>query len=158
MNSKFVLIVLMALPIGAFSQPPGRRATYDISKERVLYTVGYTHLDSEYEWDYKTTVSEYLKNTLEENFRLLDKYPDYVFNFTGSRRYRLMKEYHPELFSRLKGYIDNGRWNVAGSSVEEAEVNVSSSESVLRHVLYGNAYFRKEFGKESADYMLPVQV
>lgn len=155
MKQKSLLILIMLLPILTFSQPIDRRAKYDITKERVLYTVGYTHLDSEYEWDYKTTVSEYLKNTMEENFRLLDKYPDYVFNFTGSRRYRLMKEYYPELFQRLKGYIQKGRWYVAGSSVEEAEVNVSSSESVLRHVLYGNNYFRKEFGKESVDYMLP---
>ena len=61
----------------------------------------------------------------------------------------------PDLYSRLKGYVEKGRWYVAGSSMEEGEVNVSSSESVLRQVLYGNNYFRSEFGKESADYMLP---
>lgn len=150
-----LVILLMVQSISLFPQPSNRRGAYDISKERVLYTVGYTHLDSEYEWDYRTTVSEYLKNTLEENFRLLDKYPDYVFNFTGSRRYRLMKEYHPELYARLKHYVDDGRWFMAGSSVEEGEVNASSSESVLRQVLYGNSFFRKEFGKTSSDYMLP---
>jgi len=155
MKNICLLLLIVLFPIFSFSQPVERRAKYDISKERVLYAVGYTHLDSEYEWDYKTTVSEYLKNTMEENFRLLDKYPDYVFNFTGSRRYQLMKEYHPELYKRLKGYIAQGRWFVAGSSVEEAEVNISSSESVIRHVLYGNNYFRKEFNKESFDYMLP---
>ncbi len=155
MIKKYWLLAILYLPVISYSQPLERRAKYDITKERVLYTVGYTHLDSEYEWDYRTTVSEYLKNTMEENFRLLDKYPDYVFNFTGSRRYRLMKEYHPELFQKLKGYIAGGRWYVAGSSVEEAEVNISSSESVIRHVLYGNNFFRKEFDRESADYMLP---
>lgn len=155
MKKKSLLLLVVLLPMLAFSQPIERRAKYDITKERVLYTVGYTHLDSEYEWDYRTTVSEYLKNTMEENFYLLDKYPDYVFNFTGSRRYRLMEEYHPELFKRLKGYIEKGRWYVAGSSVDEGEVNISSSESVIRQVLYGNDYFRKVFGKESLDYMLP---
>ena len=84
MRKNFVLLFILLLPIIALSQPIERRAKYDISKERVLYAVGYTHLDSEYEWDYKSTVSEYLKNTMEENFRLLDKYPDYVFNFTGA--------------------------------------------------------------------------
>ena len=155
MNKYVVFFILIFFPVTAFSQPLKRRANYDISKDRVLYTVGYTHLDSEYEWDYRTTVSEYLKNTMTENFRLFEKYPDYVFNFTGSRRYRLMKEYNPELFKKLKYYVEQGRWYVAGSSVEEAEVNVSSSESVLRHVLYGNDFFRKEFGKASVDYMLP---
>ncbi len=155
MIKKYFFLLIILIPSLVFSQPFERRAKYDISKERILYTVGYTHLDSQYEWDYKTTVSEYLKNTMEENFRLLDKYPDYVFNFTGSRRYQLMKEYHPELFKKLKTYIAQGRWYVAGSSVEEAEVNISSSESVIRHVLYGNNYFRSEFNKESSDYMLP---
>jgi len=155
MNKYVIFFILLLFPLLTFSQPLKRRANYDISKDRVLYTVGYTHLDSEYEWDYRTTVSEYLKNTMTENFRLFEKFPDYVFNFTGSRRYRLMKEYYPELFKKLKYYVEQGRWYVAGSSVEEAEVNASSSESVLRHVLYGNNYFRKEFGKTSEDYMLP---
>ena len=150
-----IITVLILLPALSFAQPLDRRATYDISKERVLYTVGYTHLDSEYEWDYKTTVSEYLKNTMDENYRLFEKFPDYVYNFTGSRRYKLMKEYHPALYSKLKGYIDKGRWCIAGSSVEEGEVNASSPESVLRQILFGNDFFRKEFGKESVDYMLP---
>ena len=155
MNFKFLLLIPILFPIISRSQPLERRAKYDLSKERVLYTVGYTHLDSQYEWDYKTTVSEYLKNTMDENYRLFEKYPDYVFNFTGGRRYRLMKEYHPESFKKLKGYIDKGRWCIAGSSMEEGEVNVSSSESVMRQILYGNNYFKKEFGKTSVDYMLP---
>src|ERR1035437_955864 len=132
---KLFLFLIMLLPVTVFPQPIERRAKYDISNERVLYTIGYTHLDSEYEWDYKTTVAEYLKNTMEENFRLFEKYPDYVFNFTGARRYRLMKEYYPELFEKLKGYVEKGRWYVAGSSMEEGEVNASSSESVMRQVL-----------------------
>lgn len=39
--------------------------------------------------------------------------------------------------------------------MDEGEVNVSSSESIIRQVLYSNNYFRAEFGKESVDYMLP---
>ncbi len=155
MKKQSLLFLILLMPVLIYAQPIDRRAKYDITKERVLYTVGYTHLDSEYEWDYKTTVSEYLKNTMEENYRLFDKFPDYVYSFTGSRRYRLMKEYHPESYKKLKGYIDRGRWNVAGSSVEEGEVNISSSESVIRQILFGNNYFRSEFGKESMDYMLP---
>ncbi len=155
MKKHSLLFIMLFLPVLLFAQPLERRAKYDISKERVLYTVGYTHLDTEYEWDYKTTVSEYLKNTMTENFRLFEKYPDYVYSFTGARRYQLMKEYHPEIYKKLKGFIDQGRWNVSGSSMDEAEVNASSPESVIRQILYGNNYFRSEFGKESVDYMLP---
>ena len=39
---------------------------------------------------------------MEYNFPLFDKYPDYVFNFTGSRRYEFMEEYYPEDFARVQ--------------------------------------------------------
>lgn len=129
--------------------------SYDISKDKVLYAVGYAHLDTEWNWDYPATINVCLRNMLEENFRLFEKYPEYVFNFTGSRRYRMMKEYYPEYYAKLKDYVRKGRWCVSGSSVDEGEVNISSSESIIRQVLYGNHFFRNEFGKESADYMLP---
>lgn len=137
------------------AQPLLKREKYDISKEKVLYTVGYAHLDTEWNWDYPTTINEYIKNTMEENFYMFEKYPDYVFNFTGSYRYRMMKEYYPELYQKVKQYVNQGRWYVSGSSVDEGEVNISSSESIIRQVLYGNIFFKQEFGKESKDYMLP---
>ena len=67
----------------------------------------------------------------------------------------MMKEYYPEKYEILKKYITAGRWFVSGSSVDEGDVLSPSPESVIRQVLYGNDYFRKEFGKESNDYMLP---
>lgn len=66
-----------------------------------------------------------------------------------------MKEYYPESYKKVADYIKQNRWFISGSSVDEGEVNISSSESILRQVLYGNLFFRKEFGKESVDYMLP---
>ncbi len=129
--------------------------SYNISKEKVLYTIGYAHLDTEWNWDYPTTINRYIWNTMADNFKLLETYPDYVFNFTGSRRYEMMKEYYPESYNKVVEYIKQNRWFISGSSVDEGEVNVSSSESVLRQVLYGNLFFRREFNKESYDYMLP---
>ncbi|MEI7501651.1 MAG: glycoside hydrolase family 38 C-terminal domain-containing protein [Paludibacter sp.] len=155
MKTKITFIFGLLLPLLAFSQPFVSPTQYDIEKDKVLYTVGYAHLDTEWNWDYPSTINVCIKNTMEENFRLFEKYPDYVFNFTGSRRYRFMKEYYPEMYPKVKEYIQKGRWHVSGSSVDEGEVNVSSSESVLRQVLYGNLYFKKEFGKTSVDYMLP---
>ncbi|MFZ0338317.1 MAG: glycoside hydrolase family 38 C-terminal domain-containing protein, partial [Terracidiphilus sp.] len=93
--------------------------------------------------------------TLRVNFYYIDKYPHYVFNWTGSNRYRLMKEYYPADYERMKGYIAKGNWFPAGSSVEEGDVNLPSAESIIRQILYGNTYFRKEFGKASDEYMLP---
>ena len=37
----------------------------DLSKDKILYVVGYAHLDSQWRWDYTTTINEFIKNTLE---------------------------------------------------------------------------------------------
>ncbi|MCX6321268.1 MAG: glycosyl hydrolase-related protein [Bacteroidia bacterium] len=155
MKKLAILFSWFLFPAILIAQPLEKRQSYDITKEKVLYTIGYAHLDTEWNWDYPTTINQYIRNTMEDNFKLFEKYPDYVFNFTGSRRYKMMKEYYPESYKKVAGYINQGRWFVSGSSVDEGEVNISSSESVLRQVLYGNLYFKREFNKESVDYMLP---
>ena len=157
MKNRILLFIACGLlfPFFALAQQIDKREKYDISKDKVLYTIGYAHLDTEWNWEYPTTINEYIKNTMEDNFKLLEKYPDYVFNFTGSRRYNMMYEYYPESFKKVAEYIKQGRWFISGSSVDEGEVNVSSSESVLRQVLYGNLYFKRNFNKQSYDYMLP---
>jgi alpha-mannosidase len=127
----------------------------DLTKDPTLYIVGYAHLDTQWLWMYPIVIRDYLRKTMEDNFRLFDKYPHYTFTFTGSNRYRLMKEYYPDDYAKLKKYISQGRWFPGGSSVEEGDVNSPSLESLVRQVMYGNRYFKKEFGVTSSEYMLP---
>src|SRR5882724_7599170 len=127
----------------------------NLAKVPTLYVVGYAHLDTEWRWEYPQVIQEYLTKTMRNNFALFEKYPHYVFNFTGANRYRLMKEYYPSDFERLKQYVAAGRWFPAGSSMEEGDVNSPSAESIIRQILYGNNWFRKEFGIASDEYMLP---
>jgi alpha-mannosidase len=127
----------------------------DITKVPTLYVVPYAHLDTQWRWEFPQTISEYLLKTMRVNFDYIDKYPHYVFNWTGANRYRLMKEYYPADYARLQGYAAAGRWFPAGSSVEEGDVNLPSAEGIFRQILYGNKYFRKDFGKASTEYMLP---
>src|ERR1035437_8241996 len=125
------------------------------SKLPIPYVVGYAHLDTEWRWEYPQVINEYIRKTMEDNFKLFDKYPHYVLNFSGANRYRFMKEYFPADFAKLKSYVDSGRWFPTGSSMEEGDVNAPSAEAIIRQVLYGNNWFRKELGKASAEYMLP---
>ena len=127
----------------------------DITKNPTLYVVPYAHLDTQWRWEFPQTISEYLLKTMRVNFDLMDKYPHYVFNWTGANRYRLMKEYFPSDYAKLKQYVAKGQWYPAGSSMEEGDVNLPNAEGIIRQILYGNTYFRKEFGKASAEYMLP---
>ena len=153
---RILPLALAAVTLPAALSAPAQTTTApDIKRDPTLYVVPYAHLDTQWRWDFQQTISEYLLKTMRVNFDYIDKYPHYVFNWTGSNRYRLMKEYYPADYARLKGYVAKGNWYPAGSSVEEGDVNLPSAESILRQVLYGNTYFRKEFGKASAEYMLP---
>jgi alpha-mannosidase len=127
----------------------------DIKQTLTLYVVPYAHLDTQWRWEFPQTISEYLLKTMRVNFDYFDKYPHYVFNWTGANRYRLMKEYFPSDYARMQQYAAQGRWFPAGSSIEEGDVNLPSAEGIFRQILYGNEYFRRDFGKASSEYMLP---
>ncbi len=126
-----------------------------MSNKKKIYTVATAHLDTVWSWDFEKTVSEYIYNTLVDNFKLLKKYKTYKFNFEGSYRYELMQEYYPELFEEMKQYVKTGRWNVCGSAFENGDTNIPSPEALFRNILIGNSYFDKTFGKRSVDIFLP---
>jgi len=148
-------LLLCLAVLGIASAQTTKPDSPDLTKQPTVYVVGYAHLDTEWRWEYPTTIGTYILNTMRDNFALFEKYPHYVFNFSGSNRYRMMKEYFPADFEKVKKYVAAGRWFPAGSSVEESDVNSPNAESIIRQILYGKQYFRKHFGKTSAEYMLP---
>src|ERR1043165_4363461 len=116
LNAKRTLSLFLAcliLAAAAVAQAPAP----DLTREPTLYVVGYAHLDTQWRWEYPQVINEFLPRTMHDNFRLFEKYPSYVFNFSGSNRYRMMKEYWPEDYAKLKQYVAAGRWFPAGSSV-----------------------------------------
>ncbi|MFL6286457.1 MAG: alpha-mannosidase [Pyrinomonadaceae bacterium] len=153
------LLALLLSSLAAFgvatAQTTQTRPAPDLTKQPTLYVVGYAHLDTQWRWEYPQVINEYLPATMRDNFALFEKYPNYVFNFTGANRYRMMKEYWPEDYARLKAYVAAGRWFPAGSSMEEGDPNSASAESIIRQILYGSQFFRRDFGRASAEYMLP---
>ncbi|HEY2962157.1 MAG TPA: glycoside hydrolase family 38 C-terminal domain-containing protein, partial [Pyrinomonadaceae bacterium] len=146
-------LLILFLTVLSLSVPT--HAQTDLSKDPTLYVVAYAHLDTQWRWEYPRVINEYIPKTMHDNFALFEKYPSYVFNFSGANRYRMMKEYWPADYARVKQYVAAGRWFPAGSSMEESDVNSPSAESIIRQILYGNQFFRREFGKTSAEYMLP---
>jgi alpha-mannosidase len=153
MKSFFLAALFVPVTLVWAQKPQSSQG--DLDRTPTLYVVGYAHLDTQWRWEYPKTINVFLRNTLRDNFSLFEKYPNYVFNFTGSNRYRMMKEYYPADYRRMQQYVASGRWFPAGSSVEESDVNSPAAESIVRQVLYGNEFFRAEFGKSSAEYMLP---
>lgn len=70
--------------------------------------VSNSHLDTQWRWDVKATIDDYLYNTAVQNLALLEKYPHYVFNFEGAVKYEWIKEYYPHLFERIRKFVADG--------------------------------------------------
>ncbi len=154
LKKKGLLAVVLSTFFTSTLLSPGVLAA-DLTKDKTVYTVATAHLDTQWNWDVRTTINSYIPKTLVNNFELFEKYPDYKFSFEGAFRYALMKEYFPVQYQQLKNYIQQGRWNVTGSAWEAGDVNVPSPEALMRNILYGNGFFKKEFGKTSTDIFLP---
>ncbi len=144
--------VLIALCV---SLTPVRSQQSGQDPKPVLYVVGTSHLDSQWNWTVQDSIREFVPNTFFENFKRFEHYPNYTFNYEGAIHYMWFKEYHPEAWPTLQKYVAAGRWRLAGSWINAVDVNVPSPESLMRQALYGKRFFRQEFGKVSQDVYLP---
>lgn len=120
-----------------------------------IFAVATSHLDTVWRWSLADTVEKFIPDTLTKNFDLLEKYPNYRFNFEGAYRYELIEEFYPKAFDIIKKYVDEGRWCVSGSGYENGDVNIPSPEALFRNLLLGNSYFKEKFNKKSYDMFLP---
>ena len=155
--SLLPLIAVLALPASTAAQATraAEAARPPDFSAPTVYLVGTAHLDTQWRWTIQDVIRDYIPATLNDNFALFEQYPNYVFSFEGAFRYQLMKEYYPDLYERLKQYVAAGRWKVSGSWVDAVDVNIPAPESLIRHALYGNGFFRSEFGAVSRDVFLP---
>ena len=145
-----VAAVLVALVVSV-----GRVDIHGQTPKPVLYVTATAHLDSQWNWTVQDTIRQYVPNTFYTNFKYFDQYPDYTFTYEGAIHYMWFKEYHPDDWPTVQKYVANGRWRLAGSWIDAVDTNIPSPESLMRQALYGQHFFRQEFGKVSRDVYLP---
>lgn len=126
-----------------------------LAEKPVVYLVGNAHFDTQWRWDAKTSIRCFLRNTLMQNFKLFEEYPDYILNFEGADKYNWAKEYYPFLYTKLKGYVASGQWHLSGSCWDANDTNIPNPESAFRNIFYAEKFFENEFGRISTDIMLP---
>lgn len=120
-----------------------------------LDVVALSHLDTQWRWTVRDTVERFLPATVAANERLFERFPSYVLSFEGSYRYQLLAEHHPEAFARVRARVAEGRWHPAGAAVEAFDTLLPAPESIVRQILYGRRWFRRELGRDSRDLFLP---
>ncbi|MGH9967452.1 MAG: alpha-mannosidase [Pyrinomonadaceae bacterium] len=141
-----LIVAIVSLPL---------RGQENQSNKPVLYVVGTSHLDSQWNWTVQDSIRSFVPATFLENFKRFEQYPNYTFAYEGAIHYMWFKEYFPEYWPTLQKYVAQGRWRVAGNWINAVDVNVPSPESLMRQALYAKRFFRHEFGKVSHDVYLP---
>ncbi len=127
-----------------------------IEKEHAVtvHAVGHTHIDVAWLWRLKHT-REKAQRSFSTVFRLMERYPEYIFLQSQPQLYQYVKEDCPELYAKIKEKAAEGKWEPDGGMWVEADCNIPSGESLVRQFLHGTAFFRKEFGKTCEYLWLP---
>jgi len=115
---------------------------------------GHSHIDVAWLWTVRESERKTAR-TFSNTLALMDIYPNFRFTQSQAILYDFIKKYYPELFERVKRKVENGQWEIVGGVWVEADTNIASGESLIRQLLYGREFFKKEFGVESQTYWLP---
>lgn len=116
--------------------------------------IGHTHIDIAWLWPLKQTREKAVRS-FSTVVSLMEKYPHYQFMSSQPQLYQFVKEDNKELYERIKHYVKEGRWEVEGGMWLEADCNIPSGESLIRHLQKGKKFFKEEFDVDSKILWLP---
>jgi alpha-mannosidase len=116
--------------------------------------IGHTHIDVAWMWTLAQT-REKVARSFSTVLNLMDQYPEYKFMSSQPQLYKYLKEDHPDLYSKVRERIKEGRWEPEGAMWLEADCNLTSGESLIRQILHGKKFFKDEFNTDSKILWLP---
>lgn len=119
-----------------------------------VHTVGHSHIDVAWLWQLKHT-REKAARTFSTMCTLMEQYPEFTFVQSQPQLYDYIKT---DLRIFINGYqkaVKTGNWEPNGAMWVEADCNISSGEALVRQILNGQRFFKKEFGVTANVLWLP---
>lgn len=127
------------------------QASYGLGQ---LTLTGQSHIDTAWLWPLRETRRKCAR-TFSTVLNYMERYPEYVFMASQPVQYEWMQRHYPELFRRIKRRVKEGRWEPFGAMWVESDCNLPSGESLVRQLVYGNRWLRKNLGVQSRTAWLP---
>ncbi|GAB0105547.1 glycoside hydrolase family 38 C-terminal domain-containing protein [Nocardia sp. JMUB6875] len=116
--------------------------------------VGHAHIDTAWLWPLRETVRK-VARTAANMTSLLDEEPDFIFTMSQAAQYDFLKQHRPEVYSRVKEAVAEGRFVPAGGMWVESDTNMPGSEAMARQFVHGKRFFLEEFGIDNEEAWLP---
>lgn len=119
-----------------------------------LWAVGHCHIDTAWLWPYAETRRKIARSWATQ-LRLIEQYPFYRFGASQAVQYAWLKEDYPSLYARVKQAVAARTFLPLGGTWVEMDCNIPSGESFCRQFLYGQRFFKSEFGACCEEFWLP---
>jgi alpha-mannosidase len=119
-----------------------------------ISAVGHAHIDLAWLWPIRETIRKGAR-TFSTGLAMLDRYPDYVFGASQPQLFQWMKDHYPGLYDRIKAQVLAGRIEPQGAMWVEPDTNISGGEALVRQILQGRRFFKREFGVDINYLWLP---
>lgn len=149
---QFLVTGAAALGVVAATQLPvwGRAAKQGQAmaggaKKRVLHIIGHSHIDAAWRWPWRDGSNTVL-TTMRSALDRMKETPGFRYSHSSSAHYDWVERADPQMFEEIKGRVREGRWELVGGWPVEPDCNIPSTESLVRHCLYGKNYFQRAFG------------
>lgn len=119
-----------------------------------ITAIGHAHIDSAWLWPLRETVRK-VGRTTANVVNLMDSNPDFLFAMSQAQQLAWLKDHRPDVFARVKEYVQQGRFIPVGGMWVESDTNMPGSEALARQFVYGKRFFLEEFGVETEEVWLP---
>jgi alpha-mannosidase len=117
------------------------------AKSRTVHMVGHAHIDLSWFWDIEETY-DLIKRDFATMNGIMEEMEEFRFSQSQCAAYEMAERLYPEIFEKMKKHIAAGKWDVTASTWVEGDLNMTSGEALVRHVLYSKKYLREKFGVE----------
>jgi len=136
---------------GALHEAEAKLAEIGVeAKKRHIHCVGHGHIDMNWMWSWPETVAA-THDTFASVLSLMREYPTLTYSQSQGSVYAIAQQFHPDMFDEIRSRVKEGRWEVTASQWVEGDKNISSGESLCRHLLRTRAFFRETFAMEPED-------
>ena len=115
---------------------------------------GHAHIDVGWLWPVKESIRKCAR-TFSTVLALMEQYPEFTFVQSQAVLYEMVERHYPELLTRIKRRVKEGRWEPNGAMWVEADCNVSGGEALVRQLLEGRKKFQELFGYRGDTLWLP---
>src|ERR1051325_4403399 len=117
----------------------------DPPKAKIIHIIGHSHIDAAWLWPWRDG-SNIALTTFRSALDRMNETRGFRYSHSSAVHYRWIQRAYPKMFEEIRQRVKEGRLEIIGGWPVEPDCNIPSTESLVRHCLYGKEYFQHALG------------